>query len=136
MRKIVTSPTHSPLPYRHYDWCAYFDGEEEAGNYGYGATEIEAIADFLTEAVADERVSEAEALGLSAAHGLKPTCDEAGNWRYVPAAEIDGSRVPASAIAAVSLDQTLLATVASALDIPADPARVAVEGIQMDEAAA
>ncbi len=53
MRKIVTSPTHSPLPVRQHDWCAHFDGEEEAGNYGYGATEAEAIADFI-ETWADE----------------------------------------------------------------------------------
>ena len=32
---------------------AHFDGEEEAGNYGYGATEAEAIADFI-ETWADE----------------------------------------------------------------------------------
>ena len=25
---------------------------------------------------------------------LKPTCDEAGNWLYVPAVQIDGPRVP------------------------------------------
>lgn len=24
--------------------------------------------------------------------GFKPTCDEAGNWHYVPAASIDGPR--------------------------------------------
>lgn len=46
-RRIVTSQTHSPLPYRSVDWCAHYDGEEEAGNYGYGATEEEAIADFI-----------------------------------------------------------------------------------------
>ena len=46
-RKIVTSPTHSPLPVRQHDWCAHFDGEEEAGGYGYGATEAEAVAEFL-----------------------------------------------------------------------------------------
>ncbi len=28
------------------DWCAHYDGEEEAGGYGYGKTEAEAIADF------------------------------------------------------------------------------------------
>ena len=46
-RKIIASPTHSPLPYRSHDWCAYPDGEEEAGCYGYGATEEEAIIDFV-----------------------------------------------------------------------------------------
>ncbi len=47
MRKIVTSSTHSPLPYRCHDWCAHYEGEEEAGNYGYGATPEAAIADFI-----------------------------------------------------------------------------------------
>lgn len=57
MRKIVASPTHSPLPSRSHDWCAYFEGEEEAGGYGYGATEEEAIADFV-ENVAENSLDE------------------------------------------------------------------------------
>jgi len=58
-RKIVSSPTHSPLPTRHHDWCAHYDGEEEAGNYGYGATEAEAIRDFVEncQIYHDERLS-------------------------------------------------------------------------------
>lgn len=28
------------------DWCAYYDGHEEEGNYGYGRTEAEAIEDL------------------------------------------------------------------------------------------
>lgn len=47
MRKIVAAPTHSPLPVRGHDFCAHYEGEEEAGNYGYGATEAEAIGDFI-----------------------------------------------------------------------------------------
>lgn len=46
MRKIVTKHICPPIPMRQYDWCAHYDGEEEAGDYGYGATEAEAIADF------------------------------------------------------------------------------------------
>src|SRR5690554_4987566 len=46
-RKIVTSPTHSSLPDRGHDFCAHYDGEEEAGGYGYGATPEAAIADFI-----------------------------------------------------------------------------------------
>lgn len=59
MRKIVTSHTHSPLPIRQLDWCAFYDGEEEAGGYGYGATEAEAIADFIDNCQEDhdERLS-------------------------------------------------------------------------------
>jgi hypothetical protein len=102
MRKIVTSPTHSPLPYRSMDFCAHFDGEEEAGGYGYGATPEEAVADFIDNH-ADDPDAEAmitapaktvaESVNLLAemnARGLKPTCDEAGNWRYADAAAIDG----------------------------------------------
>ena len=47
MRKIVTSHVYPPIPVRTSDWCAHYDGEEEAGNYGWGATEEEAIADFI-----------------------------------------------------------------------------------------
>lgn len=63
-RKIVASPTHSPLPYRSSDWCAHFDGEEEAGGYGYGATRKEAIADFMVNCVCDEIVTPEESLIL------------------------------------------------------------------------
>lgn len=47
MRKIVTHHMFPPVPFRSHDWCAFYDGEEEAGNYGYGATEAEAIKDFV-----------------------------------------------------------------------------------------
>lgn len=53
MRKIVTNHTCPPIPVRSMDWCAYFDGDEELGNYGYGATEAEAIHD-LTDSYGDE----------------------------------------------------------------------------------
>lgn len=53
MRKIVTSHVFPPIPTRQFDWCAFYDGDEESGNYGYGATEAEAIADF-TENYVDE----------------------------------------------------------------------------------
>lgn len=46
-RKIVTSYVNPPIPTRQFDWCAHFEGEEEAGGYGYGATEAEAIQDFI-----------------------------------------------------------------------------------------
>lgn len=45
--KIVTSFVYPPIPIRTSDWCAYRDGLEEAGNYGWGRTEQEAIADLL-----------------------------------------------------------------------------------------
>lgn len=53
-RKIVTSNPFPPIPIRQFDWCAYYDGDEETGRYGYGATEAEAIADFKTNIV-DEK---------------------------------------------------------------------------------
>ncbi len=46
-RKIVTHHSRPPIPTKQYDWCAFYDGEEEAGNYGYGETEEEAISDFI-----------------------------------------------------------------------------------------
>lgn len=45
-RKIVTRHVCPPIPIRDYDWCAYEDGQEEAGNYGWGCTEAEAVADW------------------------------------------------------------------------------------------
>ena len=44
--KIITHNIFPPIPDRTHDWCAYRDGEEENGNYGYGRTEQEAIADL------------------------------------------------------------------------------------------
>lgn len=46
--KIITSFVHPPIPVRQFDWQAYFDGEEELGQYGNGRTEREAIEDLLT----------------------------------------------------------------------------------------
>lgn len=55
-RKVVTSHVFPPIPHRGFDWCAYYDGEEERGNYGWGPTEAEAIQDFR-ENYADEEAS-------------------------------------------------------------------------------
>jgi hypothetical protein len=46
-RKVVTTHVYPPIPLRGCDWCAFYEGEEEAGNYGWGETEELAIADFL-----------------------------------------------------------------------------------------
>lgn len=46
MAKIVTSHIYPPIPIRSHDWCAYYDGQEESGQYGYGPTEAEAIQDL------------------------------------------------------------------------------------------
>jgi hypothetical protein len=44
---IITSHIYPPIPPRKFDWCAFREGKEELGNYGYGATEQEAIADLI-----------------------------------------------------------------------------------------
>jgi len=48
MSKIITSYDHPPIPVRSFDWSACYEGFEEDGPCGHGATEAEAIAD-LTE---------------------------------------------------------------------------------------
>lgn len=45
-RTIKTDHVYPPIPIREFDWCAWYDGEEELGHYGYGRTEAEAIADL------------------------------------------------------------------------------------------
>ncbi len=47
MPQIVTRHEYPPIPLRQFDWCAHYEGEEEAGGYGWGASEAEAIADFV-----------------------------------------------------------------------------------------
>lgn len=44
--KVVTSNIFPPIPLRKFDWCAYFDGEED-GLVGYGPTEVDAIDDLM-----------------------------------------------------------------------------------------
>lgn len=51
-RKIVTENVYPPIPIRRFDWCAYFDGDDE-GLQGWGATEREAIADLRHHAEED-----------------------------------------------------------------------------------
>jgi hypothetical protein len=74
-RKLKTVCVYPPIPDRRWDWCAYYDGDEESGNIGYGTTEAEAVADFIEnyaeeyeEQDARQRERDAEALhngGLS-----------------------------------------------------------------------
>lgn len=45
--KIITRNIYPPIPTRQCDWCAFYEGEEELGHYGYGATEQEAIDDLI-----------------------------------------------------------------------------------------
>lgn len=53
MPKIVTFHAYPPIPDRSNDWCAHYDGEEEAGNYGWGPTRAAAIQDFIDNCKAD-----------------------------------------------------------------------------------
>lgn len=53
-RDIVTSFVYPPIPVRCYDWCAYFDGEEERGQYGWGEDEEAAKADLIANWGPDE----------------------------------------------------------------------------------
>jgi len=43
---IKTDFVFPPIPVRDHDWCAYIDGQEEDGPYGWGRTEAEAIRDL------------------------------------------------------------------------------------------
>ncbi|WP_428491615.1 hypothetical protein [Rhodopila sp.] len=44
---IVTSHVFPPIPDCSHDWCAYFEGTEESGNYGWGKTKRDAILDLI-----------------------------------------------------------------------------------------
>lgn len=43
---IIRQPVFPPIPTTKFDWCAYYDGQEELRNYGWGPTEAEAVADL------------------------------------------------------------------------------------------
>lgn len=47
MIKIITKYNPPPIPRRDFDWCAYVDGQEENGKYGWGYTKAEAISDLF-----------------------------------------------------------------------------------------
>lgn len=44
---IRVSHVFPPIPDRRFDWCAYYEGEEEKGNYGEGSTPYMAILDLI-----------------------------------------------------------------------------------------
>jgi hypothetical protein len=44
--KIITRWIHPPIPDRRFDYCAFHEGREESGHYGWGRTEAEALADL------------------------------------------------------------------------------------------
>jgi hypothetical protein len=45
-RKIITTHVYPPIPWRQFDWSAHYDGEEEDGPYGWGATPEKAVAEL------------------------------------------------------------------------------------------
>lgn len=55
-RKIVTENVFPPIPIRSFDWCAYFEGDEEAGLRGWGVTERAAITDLIEQVEEDCRI--------------------------------------------------------------------------------
>ena len=74
MRKIVTTCDFPPIPIREFDWCAFYEGDEESGPRGYGATEAEAIEDFVTNYVDEEQEARDREREAEARHngGLSP----------------------------------------------------------------
>jgi hypothetical protein len=63
-RAIVTHHECPPIPDRRFDWMAHYEGMEEYGCYGYGATEAEAIADFKANYAEEDGCPECDATGL------------------------------------------------------------------------
>ncbi len=45
-KKMIVINIFPPIPIRDFDWCSFYDGEEEGGHYGYGKTKEEAVADL------------------------------------------------------------------------------------------
>ena len=46
MSEIKVFYANPPIPTNDFDWCAYYDGSEEDGQRGWGATKEEAIKDL------------------------------------------------------------------------------------------
>lgn len=38
---------YPPIPNRNFDYCAYLEGHEESGNYGYGISPEIAVAELI-----------------------------------------------------------------------------------------
>jgi hypothetical protein len=57
---IVTDHVFPPIPVRQFDWCAWLDGQEEAGPRGWGETEAQAIDALLEELCADRGLTSDE----------------------------------------------------------------------------
>lgn len=53
-RQICVSIVDPPIPVRHFDYCAYFDGDGD-GLRGWGTTRDAAIADLIAT-LEDEQI--------------------------------------------------------------------------------
>jgi hypothetical protein len=49
MENIVLERYPNPTKPRGWDWMAYFGGEADGGEYGFGATELEAVNDLMSQ---------------------------------------------------------------------------------------
>jgi hypothetical protein len=63
---IQTSNTYPPIPDRRFDWCAWFEGREEEGPFGWGITEAAALRDLL-DSYPDDLISRLSQIQESAA---------------------------------------------------------------------
>lgn len=51
---IIVKYIHPPIPTRRFDWCAYVEGHEEIGPYGWGKTAGEAKIDLYAQTHKEE----------------------------------------------------------------------------------
>lgn len=49
MPSIIVHNVFPPIPIRHFDWSATFDGYDEGDPVGYGATKEAAVSDLLEQ---------------------------------------------------------------------------------------
>ena len=47
VREIMVHFVWPAIPIRDFDYCAWFDGEEERGDYGYGHDAVTAVNDLI-----------------------------------------------------------------------------------------
>jgi hypothetical protein len=45
--EVITVYEPPAIPLRNYDWCAYREGREEDGPYGWGRTRQDALTDLF-----------------------------------------------------------------------------------------
>lgn len=55
---IVTRNVRPPIPTRSFDWEAHYDGHEITGPIGWGRTEMEAIADLISNLATEDEMAD------------------------------------------------------------------------------